>query len=209
MGVNGITNNATTDYAATTTAAKTKATETTTDTATSTSASDKTGVVYESSANTTTAAETKKQQNAAIVAKLKADMEEKSAQLENLVKQMMQKQGNSYGEATNMWQFLSKGDFTVDSATKAQAQQDISEDGYWGVKQTSDRILDFAQALAGGDPEKMKEMRSAFEKGYKEATKTWGKELPDITKNTYDSVMEKFDNWDKANSVDASTESQA
>jgi hypothetical protein len=36
-------------------------------------------------------------------------------------------------------------------------------------------------------------MRSAFEKGFKEATKTWGKELPDISKQTYDAVMKGFD----------------
>ena len=29
---------------------------------------------------------------------------------------------------------FAKGDFTVDAATKAQAQKDISEDGYYGVK---------------------------------------------------------------------------
>ena len=31
----------------------------------------------------------------------------------------------------------------------------FSEDGYWGVKQTSSRIFDFAMALAGDDEEKM------------------------------------------------------
>lgn len=47
-----------------------------------------------------------------------------------------------------------KGDFTVDAATKAQAQKDISEDGYYGVKQTSERLFDFASALAGDDVER-------------------------------------------------------
>ena len=89
--------------------------------------------------------------------------------------------------------FLAKGDFTVDAATKAQAQEDISENGYWGVKQTSERILDFAKALAGDDPEKLEKMRSAFEKGYKQAEKTWGGELPDISKQTFDAVMKGFD----------------
>ena len=36
-------------------------------------------------------------------------------------------------------------------------------------------------------------MREAFKKGYKMAEKTWGGELPDISKRTYDAVMEKFD----------------
>ena len=37
------------------------------------------------------------------------------------------------------------------------------ENGYWGVKQTSERIFSFAQALAGDDEEKMTKMKEAFE----------------------------------------------
>lgn len=61
------------------------------------------------------------------------------------------------------------------------------------MKQTSGRILDFAKALTGGDPDKVEDMRKAFEKGYKQAEKTWGGELPDISKQTYDAVMKGFD----------------
>lgn len=156
------------------------------------------GVVYESTASSV---DTKKQGNAAIVAQLKADAEKHAAQLQSLVQQMISKQGNSYGQATDMWKFLASGNYTVDAATKAQAQADIAEDGYWGVNQTSDRILDFAKALSGGDPDKMEEMRSAFQKGFKEATKSWGKELPEISSKTYDAVMQKFDKWQEDNAT--------
>ncbi|MBD5452617.1 MAG: hypothetical protein HDR25_08255, partial [Lachnospiraceae bacterium] len=66
-------------------------------------------------------------------------------------------------------------------------------DGYWGVKQTSERILSFATALAGNDSKNLEKMRDAFLKGYKQAEKTWGGELPDISKRTYDAVLEGFD----------------
>ena len=72
---------------------------------------------------------------------------------------------SSVANGTNsddIWKFLAKGDFTVDAATKAQAQKDISEDGYYGVKQTSERLFDFASALAGDDVEKMKKMQTAI-----------------------------------------------
>ena len=36
-------------------------------------------------------------------------------------------------------------------------------------------------------------MKDAFIKGYKQAEKQWGGELPEISKKTYDAVMEKFD----------------
>lgn len=108
---------------------------------------------------------------------------------------MMTKQGIAIGTADDMWKFLAKGDFTVDAETKAQAEADIAEDGYWGVEQTSERILDFAKALSGNDPDKADLLLDAFKKGFKEATKTWGDELPDISKRTYDAVLEKFDKW--------------
>ena len=110
---------------------------------------------------------------------------------------MLTKQGQTYGTANDIWSILSSGNFTVDPATKAQAQADIAEDGYWGVSQTSQRILDFATALTGGDPDKIEEMRSAFQKGYKQAEKTWGGELPEISKKTYDAVMAGFDQMAK------------
>ena len=105
----------------------------------------------------------------------------------------MTKQGVAIGTADSMWSFLAKGDFTVDEATRAQAQADIAEDGYWGVNQTSDRIIQFANALTGGDPDKIESMREAFKKGYAQAEKTWGGSLPEISQKTYDAVMEKFD----------------
>lgn len=83
--------------------------------------------------------------------------------------------------------------FTVDAETKAKAQKDIAEDGYWGVEQTSDRIVSFATALAGDDSKALEKMRDAFVKGYKQAEKQWGGKLPDISQRTYDAVMKKFD----------------
>jgi len=107
----------------------------------------------------------------------------------------MSKQGSAIGKADSMWSFLAGGNFTVDAETQAQAQKDIADDGYWGVSQTSDRILDFAKALSGGDKTKAEELIDAFKKGFQQATKSWGKTLPDISQRTYDAVLEKFDTW--------------
>ena len=133
--------------------------------------------------------------NASIVAQLKADQETRMAQMQSLVTKMFSKQGITIGTADDMWKALAGGNFTADADTIAQAKEDISENGYWGVKQTSERIFSFAQALAGDDEEKMTKMKEAFEKGFKEATKTWGKKLPDISQNTRDAVLKKFDDY--------------
>lgn len=141
----------------------------------------------------------------AIVAQLKADQEKRQSQLTDLVHNMLNTQTNTFGQANNIWQFLSKGNYTVDAATQKKAQEAISEDGYWGVKQTSDRIVSFATALAGDDPKQLEKMRDAFLKGYEKAEKTWGGKLPEISKRTYDAVLEKFDSLMKPKETDKNT----
>ena len=192
MSVNGVTSTqATAAYSYNSTSAakeKTSAEEATTKT------TEDTGVIYEHSTDTNTSS-TKKtyKPDTALINKLKADADARTSQLRSLVKQMMGKQATTYGNANDIWSFLRSGNYTVDPATKAQAQADIAEDGYWGVTQTSDRIIQFATALTGGDPDKIEAMRDAFKKGYAQAEKTWGGSLPEISQKTYDAVMEKFD----------------
>ena len=190
MAINSITNSVAAQQASTYTATKTDYTEKKSESSTKTD----TGVVYEKSSDQTSGTVTKKT-DYALINKLKADAEERTSQLRSLVEKMMTKQGVAIGTADSMWSFLAKGDFTVDEATRAQAQADIADDGYWGVDQTSDRILDFAKALSGNDPEKADLLLDAFKKGFKEATKSWGQELPDISQRTYDAVVEKFNKW--------------
>lgn len=193
MSVNGVTgvSDAYSAYAA-----QSKNTEVKTEASKGTgsaSAAESAGAVYEPSEEAKTASAKKYKPDTNLVAKLKADAEARTAQLQSLVEKMLTKQGQTYASANDIWSILSSGNFTVDPATKAQAQADIAEDGYWGVSQTSQRILDFATALTGGDPDKIEEMRSAFQKGYKQAEKTWGGELPEISQKTYDAVMAGFD----------------
>ena len=172
------------------------------------------GAVYEKSAGT----DDKKtpyaihkmssEDRASLVQQLKSDQEQRQSQLLDIVRQMMSKQAVTYAQAgtsDDMWKFLAKGDFTVSADVKAQAQADIADDGYWGVEQTSDRILDFAKALSGDDPDKADAMLEAFKKGFEQATKAWGDKLPDISQRTYDAVVEKFNKW-KNGTEDASTE---
>jgi hypothetical protein len=157
--------------------------------------------VYESSKDTV-AKETKaKTQNIykrddMTIEKLKAEAEKRTGQLRSLVEKMLLKQGKTYDETTDIYAFLKSGDYTVDEEVSKQAQSDISEDGYWGVEKTSDRLLSFAKALTGGDPTKIDEMRTAVEKGFADATSAWGGELPSICKDTYDATMKKFDEWE-------------
>ena len=180
------------------------------ETADKTTTTDKTetGVVYEKSSQTDKNTVTKKT-DYKMVEKLKADAKQRTSQLRSLVEKMMTKQGTAIANADSMWSFLAEGNFTVDEETQKQAQADIAEDGYWGVEQTSDRILDFAKALSGNDPEKADLLIDAFKKGFDDATKSWGKDLPDISNRTYDAVLEKFDKWKNGSTTEtAGTETE-
>lgn len=151
-------------------------------------AKDSTAVIYEP--GTDSSAKKVSYADPDLVAKLKQDAEQRTEQLRSLVEKIILKQSQTF---SSIWEALASGTLEFDEETIKQAQEDISEDGYWGVDQTSDRIISFAQALAGDDPAMLEKMRAAFEKGYGQATEAWGKELPDLCSKTYDAVMEKFD----------------
>ena len=138
-----------------------------------------------------------KEERAALVNQLKADAEQRQSQFLDIVRKTISGQAGAFGKANDdsIWRTLASGNFTVDAATKAQAQKDIGEDGYWGVKQTSQRLFDFASALAGDDPEKMKKMQEAMEKGFKQATKSWGGKLPGISQDTLAAANKLFDDY--------------
>lgn len=151
---------------------------------------------------------TKENQN--IIAQLKADAEQRSEQLRSLVESMILKQNKTFQVGTltdeKMFEMLRKGQLEVSPEVRAQAQKDIAEDGYWGVEQTSERLFSFAKAISGGDVSKAETLIKAMEKGFKQATKSWGDDLPDICQKTLDSATEKIRNWAKA---DTSTDEMA
>ena len=84
-------------------------------------------------------------------------------------------------------------------ATNAEdAAKAIGEGGDWSIDAVSTRIFDLATAIAGNDPEKLATMRAAVEEGFKQAGAAWTnatglQNMPDITKNTYDEIMSRFD----------------
>jgi len=191
MSVNGITNVAQSyDNKST---AKTNQNQQVADEEKQKSTESEPAVVYEKSEQTVE----KKvyQRDTVSIDKLMAEAEKRTQSLRDLVEKMMRKQGKAYNDATDIYAILRKGKLEVDPETRAQAQKDIAEDGYWGVDQTSERMLSFAKALAGGDPSKANEMIDAVKKGFEEATKTWGGELPEISKRTLDETLSKLEAW--------------
>ncbi|NBJ82475.1 hypothetical protein D5274_11560 [bacterium 1XD42-94] len=144
---------------------------------------------------------------ASLVESLKSDLANQMSRFTNMMVQNFQKQGitASMAQGDDFWKMMASGNFTVDAKTKADAQAAISEDGFWGVKQTSQRIFDFAAAMAGDDPEKMKTFQAAVEKGFKQAGEAWGGDLPAISGQTHDAVNKLFDDYYASKGVAAAS----
>ena len=107
--------------------------------------------------------------------------------LRNLVIKTLQEQGLNLQFST--------GDVAVDFNTMTQedAQALVAEDGYFGVEQTSDRIVNFAINAFGNDPAKLQQMKDAVDQGFLEAQEAFGGALPEISQQTYEAIMEKLD----------------
>ncbi len=186
MSVNGITNGVAGAYTAPA-AANTKTNASAEDTA---KKAEDVGVVYEPSDAAKDSKTSKTSDYSSIVKNMKLELSTKNKQLESLVSQLLGKQANKYTSLADMFKNIN-----ADPETIAQAQKDISDDGYWGVEQTSDRLVSMAQALSGGDASKADEMIAAIKKGYDQATKAWGDKLPDICQKTIDSATKKLTDW--------------
>ena len=134
---------------------------------------------------------------ASLVQSLKDDLNNQMSRFTNMMVQNFQKQGINFSMANgdDFWKMMASGNYTVDEKTKAQAQEAISEDGFWGVKQTSQRIFDFAKSLAGDDVELMEKYQKAVEKGFSQAEDAWGGSLPSICGDTHEAINKLFDDY--------------
>lgn len=183
MSVNGITS-ANSSYTTPQTTAKTKASQTT-----NTADAKDIGVVYETSSKTDDKSN-KIKDYSSVVATMKKELSTKNEQLQNLVTKLLGKQAGKYTKLADLFK-----DIQADPATIEQAQKDIADDGYWGVEQTSDRLVSTAQALSGGDTSKADTLIAAIKKGFDEATEAWGDKLPDICQKTIDAAVKKMEAW--------------
>lgn len=109
--------------------------------------------------------------------------------LRGLVLNILKEQGVDFKIATGA------KEIDISQLSQEEAQALIADDGYFGVEQTSDRIVDFAIATAGGDPSRLAAIKEGVDKGFNEALEAFGGTLPDISYDTYDAVMKKLDQW--------------
>ena len=139
---------------------------------------------------------------------LKDDLELQQQTMLNLMIQVLTSSNNKLqgwlDEGTGILNF---GGVQVDASRFAlpsvatnpeDAAKAVADGGEWSVGAVSDRIFGLAEIFAGGDPEKLQEMRDAVEEGFKQAGMVWKdttgeSNMPEITQKTYGNIMNRFE----------------
>lgn len=166
------------------------------------------GAAAEFEKSDASSAEKKVKYDAATIEKMKAEAELKTAQLRSIVEKMLMKQGQKFTTLADAFDMIKEGTIEVDDETAVEAAKEVAEDGYWGVEQTSERLFSFAKALSGNDPTKADSMLEALQKGFDEATKSWGGELPEICQKTLEATQKKLSDWRDGKTAEAETDAE-
>ncbi|SFN03806.1 hypothetical protein SAMN05660284_00344 [Formivibrio citricus] len=120
------------------------------------------------------------------------DSDRKVQEMLDLIRPLIEQQGLTMAKVASGEQKL-----TVDQKTIDDAKAAISEDGEWGVRKVAERILSFAKFQMNDDPAQLQKIRDAVELGFSQAKEVLGGELPEISQQTYDTIMAEFDRWEK------------
>jgi NAD(P)H-dependent flavin oxidoreductase YrpB (nitropropane dioxygenase family) len=77
--------------------------------------------------------------------------------------------------------------------TPFEANELVSENGFFGVSNTAQRIADFVLKGAGEDVNLLKAGREGVLQGFQQAKDMWGDELPDISYQTIHKAISSID----------------
>ncbi|MBL3520907.1 hypothetical protein H0A43_10500 [Arcobacter lanthieri] len=77
--------------------------------------------------------------------------------------------------------------------TKEEATDLVGENGFFGIKQTSDRVSGFAIGIAGDNLDNLAKVREGIVKGFEEAEKMFGGQLPEISYKTQERTLALID----------------
>lgn len=130
-----------------------------------------------------------------LINRLKQESEERYASLRRMVEELLARQGMTFKDVFSDSESDSEVIVEVDDITRAEAQAAIAEGGEFSAEAVSDRIVEFAKAISGGDIGKLDLLIGAIDQGFAKAKEMLGGTLPDISQKTYDMIMEKLDAW--------------
>ena len=114
---------------------------------------------------------------------------------------LLAQSGLSFNAPKNLSEILSGldlvstgyNDKSLNELSSDEANDLISENGFFGIVNTADRIASFVLNGTGDDVEKLKAGREGVAKGFEDAKKIWGGELPEISQKTIEKTLETLD----------------
>ena len=97
---------------------------------------------------------------------------------------------NQYEEFQKMLDDIGYNGKKIAELSQEEAKELVSEDGFFGIKQTSKRIADFVIQGANGDEKLLRAGLEGIQQDFEEAEKMWGAKLPEISYKTIDAAKE-------------------
>lgn len=128
------------------------------------------------------------------IQQLKEESENALSHLRQIVTALLKRQGLEFQNISEI-KLEDWDDVTVDEIAQAEARALLEGDGELSPAKVSDRIVDFAKAISGGDKSKFDLLKKAIDDGFEAAGIHFGNELPDVCKETYQLTMEKLEAW--------------
>lgn len=80
----------------------------------------------------------------------------------------------------------------IGDLTSQEASSLISDNGYFGIDNTANRIADFVINGAGGDAGKLRSGLEGVKNGFAQAEAMWGQALPDISQQTMNKTLDRI-----------------
>ena len=77
----------------------------------------------------------------------------------------------------------------ITELSTVEAKDLISEDGFFGVEQTSSRVAQFVLDFASSDSDTLEKAIEGIKQGFEEAEKLWGGKLPEISYQTQEKTL--------------------
>jgi len=81
----------------------------------------------------------------------------------------------------------------ITELSEEEASELLSDEGFFGISQTSQRVADFVFGFAGDDLDILEQGREGIVKGFEEAQEMWGGELPQISHDTQAETLALID----------------
>jgi len=129
------------------------------------------------------------------VSRLKEESAGAYASLRRIVVELLERQGYC-ALGLKGGPGLKPGTLEIDEIAREEAARLIADDGPLGPEAVSERIVNFAIAVSGGDKSKLSQLKAAIEEGFRQVKNMLGA-LPEVSLRTYDLIMEKLDRWEK------------